>query len=323
MDPITREEQLMAGEQLEPITRKEYFLAKAAGMDVETPEPITREEMFLSMISGGGTGGSGGADWNASEGEPGYVKNRTHYEETVVVNEPLNITCDGNTDGLVCVADQIFKVSDLVLTDEQIKKCFVTINVSNDPISIGSIWDDLVSFGFVTNDWAVFLLDEAAAVFFIRKDDTVIEFESVEYKFPKRGIYFLTYGEIFVTSLTTTEPIEQTKTVVHPIDKKYLPDDVGGGGGVFVVDLMYQEDSTYTTSATAEELATAYEEGKTLYANINDGHVYPLSAIYYAASVRFTFAGVNMYAGSAPYYEAFTIKDSTVTVNKFTLTEVT
>ena len=60
MEPITREEKLMAGEQLEPITRKEYFLAKAAGMDVETPEPITREEMFLSMISGGGTGGSGG-----------------------------------------------------------------------------------------------------------------------------------------------------------------------------------------------------------------------------------------------------------------------
>ena len=62
MEPITREEKLMAGEQLEPITRKEYFLAKAAGMDVETPEPITREEMFLSMISGGGTGGSGGGD---------------------------------------------------------------------------------------------------------------------------------------------------------------------------------------------------------------------------------------------------------------------
>lgn len=71
----------MAGEQLEPITRKEYFLAKAAGMDVETPEPITREEMFLSMISGGGTGGSGGADWNASEGEPGYVKNRPFWRE--------------------------------------------------------------------------------------------------------------------------------------------------------------------------------------------------------------------------------------------------
>ena len=82
MDPITREEQLMAGEQLEPITRKEYFLAKAAGMDVETPEPITREEMFLSMISGGGTGGSGpviesltvteNGTYNVPEGVDGY-----------------------------------------------------------------------------------------------------------------------------------------------------------------------------------------------------------------------------------------------------------
>lgn len=52
----------MAGEQLEPITRKEMFLAKAAGMDIKTPEPITREEMFISMISGGGTGGSGGGE---------------------------------------------------------------------------------------------------------------------------------------------------------------------------------------------------------------------------------------------------------------------
>lgn len=82
MEPITREEKLMAGEQLEPITRKEYFLAKAAGMDVETPEPITREEMFLSMISGGGTGGSGpviealtvteNGTYNVPEGVDGY-----------------------------------------------------------------------------------------------------------------------------------------------------------------------------------------------------------------------------------------------------------
>lgn len=57
MEAITREEKIMSGENLTPITRKEMFLAKAAGMDVETPEPITREEMFLSKISGGGSGG--------------------------------------------------------------------------------------------------------------------------------------------------------------------------------------------------------------------------------------------------------------------------
>ena len=44
----------MSGENLTPITRKEMFLAKAAGQDVEVPQPITREEMFLSKISGGG-----------------------------------------------------------------------------------------------------------------------------------------------------------------------------------------------------------------------------------------------------------------------------
>ena len=54
MEAITREEKIMSGENLTPITRKEMFLAKAAGQDVETPTPITREEMFLSKISGGG-----------------------------------------------------------------------------------------------------------------------------------------------------------------------------------------------------------------------------------------------------------------------------
>lgn len=48
----------MSGEKLTPITRKEMFLAKAAGQNIKTPEPITREEMFLSNVSGGGTSGT-------------------------------------------------------------------------------------------------------------------------------------------------------------------------------------------------------------------------------------------------------------------------
>ena len=36
---------------LKPITRREMFMAKAAGQDVTPPEPITREEMFLSDIA--------------------------------------------------------------------------------------------------------------------------------------------------------------------------------------------------------------------------------------------------------------------------------
>ena len=58
MEAITREEKIMSGEKLTPITRKEMFLAKAAGQNIKTPEPITREEMFLSNVSGGGTSGT-------------------------------------------------------------------------------------------------------------------------------------------------------------------------------------------------------------------------------------------------------------------------
>ena len=45
----------MANEQNlpEPITRDEKYLAKAAGMEVETPKPITREEMYLNAIAEG------------------------------------------------------------------------------------------------------------------------------------------------------------------------------------------------------------------------------------------------------------------------------
>lgn len=38
-----------------PETRREMFLAAAAGESVDKPEPITREEMFLNAIGGGGT----------------------------------------------------------------------------------------------------------------------------------------------------------------------------------------------------------------------------------------------------------------------------
>ena len=54
MSGLTREERLLKGEALTPLTRREKFLAKAGGADIETPTPVTREEMFLSAITGGG-----------------------------------------------------------------------------------------------------------------------------------------------------------------------------------------------------------------------------------------------------------------------------
>ena len=45
---------------MKPLTRKEFFMAKAAGQTVPDLEPITREEYFLNQIAASGGGGGGG-----------------------------------------------------------------------------------------------------------------------------------------------------------------------------------------------------------------------------------------------------------------------
>lgn len=47
---------------IEPVTRKEMFMAAAAGESVTALTPVTREEYFLSKIAGSGGGSGGGAD---------------------------------------------------------------------------------------------------------------------------------------------------------------------------------------------------------------------------------------------------------------------
>jgi hypothetical protein len=57
MEPITRDEMLLDGQDLTPITRKEMFLKRLYDKTQEVPEPITREEWFLKKAAEGGGGG--------------------------------------------------------------------------------------------------------------------------------------------------------------------------------------------------------------------------------------------------------------------------
>lgn len=193
------------------------------GKEIEVTEKVAEvieakiniHENLLTPDGNVGSSGGGGAqaDWNASEGEAGHVKNRTHYETVETVSEPLNITWDGNTEGLVCVADMLYKVSDAVLTDEQIKSA--TVGVSDGTtLTISALWDE-----------AVMITDELVApceyVLFVRKEGAYLNGMT----FSDVGIYFVNVPDVlYASSLTTTEPVEQTKTVVHKLDKKYLPD---------------------------------------------------------------------------------------------------
>lgn len=53
MNPITREESLLDGQDLEPITRKEQFIKRIYDKTQEIPEPITREGYFLKKAGEG------------------------------------------------------------------------------------------------------------------------------------------------------------------------------------------------------------------------------------------------------------------------------
>lgn len=56
----------MANDLPEPASRKEQFLAKAAGENVELPTPASREELYLNAIAEGG--GGGGTTYTAGDG---------------------------------------------------------------------------------------------------------------------------------------------------------------------------------------------------------------------------------------------------------------
>lgn len=181
------------------------------------------------------------------------LTDKPFYEETVTVNEPLNITWDGNTEGLVSDSSGIYyKVSNLVLSDEQIKLTKLTMS-TGDSLSISEFWDSLVEGGAVTEDY-VFL--EYAIL--IRNDRV----EMMGRVFTESGIYFGT-GSAYVSSLTTTEPIEQTKTVIKKIDEKYLPEVGGSNITYFYGDgdyLFWDED--LTTKVSRVEFQESYQNGE-------------------------------------------------------------
>ena len=77
----------MADELPEPKSRKESYLAKAAGMDVTIPEkPESRLEQYLDAIAEGG-GGGGGGSYTAGDGID--ITNNTISVDTDTIQEKL------------------------------------------------------------------------------------------------------------------------------------------------------------------------------------------------------------------------------------------
>lgn len=183
MKAITREEKIISGENLTPITRKEMFLAKAAGMDIETPEPITREEMFLSKIGGSGGGSAVLAELVVTENGV--------YDEPVIASGLEPITWDGNTDGKVTIqpADTFVfaKISDKVFSvDDYIGSTLTVSDMSPMTVTSDSIMADDTYVN--ANGFVISILVPNAVV------DGVV--------FPEVGTYVANMGGYCFISLT-------------------------------------------------------------------------------------------------------------------------
>lgn len=98
LTPITREEALLDGQDLEPITRKEQFIKRIYDKTQEVPTPITREEWFLKKAGEGG-GGVTVEQLNATENgtysEQGKAYSPVIVEVPQTTVESLNITANG------------------------------------------------------------------------------------------------------------------------------------------------------------------------------------------------------------------------------------
>lgn len=177
-------------------------------------------------------GEDGKADWGVPEGYP--------YKDGVTIE------WDGNTEGLDAVGGMFYRVSDIVLSDEQIK--MGTVKVSNGrEMHISAMWDAIANKGFITDDF-VFII----AALFVRKDN--ISFQGFNFK--KAGVYAnYVEGEVYLQSFITK--------IIRPISTEFLPTNIGAGS--FIINVTMDENENYIADKTYSEISEALVNGQIPY----------------------------------------------------------
>lgn len=152
MEPITRKENYLAkvaGMSItppEPITREEKFLAKAGGMNVKTPEPLTRVEKYLQKIiekAGDSSGGGGGKilymDAELLNAGGAYPVDADDYTTAVIPSEATFVDVEAfanlpNLDTLIVNGDCEFEVYEEYDSNSKTTKVYNTITKYRIPL---------------------------------------------------------------------------------------------------------------------------------------------------------------------------------------------
>lgn len=258
---------------MDPITRKEMYLARAGGQDVALPVPVTREEMYLHKIAiGGGSGGN--ADWNASEGEAGHVKNRTHYEDDYSIDGVIDVSA-----GEKISAEKIIQgigyihvnssgresgrlhdgaYYDLYINGEKIRS---NASVQTTGTSIIDYNHIQIGVSFKSNRTTL-LYDMTISMSAATTEDLHIQ---ASYKYPGKVIPL---DEKYIPNSipkVQTATVGQT-VVVKAVDENGKPTewetaDVGGSGGDMFVNVTYDENDELVADKTYVEIEEAIKSG--------------------------------------------------------------
>jgi len=137
LTPITREEALLDGADLEPITRKEQFIKRIYDKTQEVPEPITREEWFLKK-AGEGTSPVTIEQLNATENGTYSEPGKAYSPVIVEVPEPTLITKSITANGTYSAsADNADGYSSVTVAVDGFKRK----SIANTPTDIASFND--------------------------------------------------------------------------------------------------------------------------------------------------------------------------------------
>lgn len=171
---------------------------------------IRNEGLYISSLTIPGYTGFAKEQIDPKVLPEGYPYKKTVHSDT--------LTWDGNTEGLVSVMGQYYKVSDAVPTIDDFSNG-VILTVGEVSVSISA--NDIKFFGGL-----ILASVEGLGCVVVPEEMAGTEIEGMT--FPESGVYFTTVGDHYVKSITIPNYTGFTKTEVHPMSEELLPVSVKG-----------------------------------------------------------------------------------------------
>ena len=270
--------------ELEAITRQEQIIA---GKDLQ---PVTRMEFFLKAYGGGGSGGSVQPDWNQNDSAAAdYVKNRPFYTgdpvETVLVEENTVPFADDGGGAYTAELESTFSATVgetyKVSWDGTVYEC-VCVNITGITY-IGNL--SILGKGSDTGEPFVMMVFNGGGIYIITTDTSASHTFSISIsgqpqivKIPSKYIDKDTSGYIVIHKKSTMTE-QEVQNYMTAISTKEV--GIVMWGGLYIRSFRTEDGYMYITTINGEEYSiNKNNEGVFSLANKGfDSAVFPYNAL--------------------------------------------